>query len=80
MSKKSEVIVNSECENNDKALKELIRNLSDNRRRKINSELAKGYSEMAEINVKLAEDGISSDNHALEICEQKLAECEYCDS
>lgn len=80
MSNKNEAIIGTEYENNDKALKELIRNLSDNRRRKINSELAKGYSEMAEINIKLADEGINSDNQALEICEQKLAECEYCDS
>ena len=38
--------------------------------------LIDGYKEMSRINLSLAEDGVLSDNDALEICEQKLAECE----
>ena len=39
-------------------------------------ELACGYKEMSRINLGLAEDGLASDNEALELCEQKFAECE----
>lgn len=38
--------------------------------------LAQGYKEMSRINLGLAEDSLASDNEALEICEQKFAECE----
>lgn len=38
--------------------------------------LKKGYEEMSRINLSLAEDSLLSDNEALEIAEQKLAECE----
>ncbi len=41
-----------------------------------NYDLAEGYKVMSRINLSLAEDGVLSDNDALEICEQKLAECE----
>lgn len=80
MSKKSGVIIEKHNDGGGKVLKKLAHCLNENRRRKINSELAKGYCEMAEINTELAEMGINSDNHALEICEQKLAESECCDS
>ena len=90
MSEKSGVIIEEEgseklfCDDENEYKKEagekLVKYLSENRRRRINSELLKGYSEMAEINLRLAEDGISSDNQALKLCEQKLAESECCDS
>ncbi len=90
MSEKSGVIIEEEgseklfCDDENEYKKEagekLVKYLSDNRRRRINSELLKGYGEMAEINLRLAEDGISSDNQALKLCEQKLAESECCDS
>lgn len=70
----------SEIEYKKEAGERLVRYLSENRRRRINSELLKGYVEMAEINLRLSEDGISSDNQALRLCEQKLAESECCDS
>ncbi len=35
-----------------------------------------GYKEMSRINLSLAEEGVESDNDALLVCEQKLAECE----
>ena len=41
-----------------------------------NCDLAEGYKVMSRINLSLAEEGVLSDNDALEICEQKLAECE----
>lgn len=90
MSEKSGVIIEEEgseklfCDDENEYKKEagekLVKYLSENRRRRINSELLKGYGEMAEINLRLAEDGISSDNQALKLCEQKLAESECCDS
>ena len=38
--------------------------------------LAQGYKEMSHINLGLAEEGVALDNEALELCEQKFAECE----
>ncbi len=38
--------------------------------------LARGYKEMSRINLELAEETVASDNEALELCEQKFAECE----
>lgn len=38
--------------------------------------LIHGYKEMSRINLGLAEDAIASDNEALELCEQIIAECE----
>ena len=38
--------------------------------------LRKGYQEMAEINVSLARMCLESDSDALQICEEKLTECE----
>lgn len=38
--------------------------------------LAQGYKEMSRINLELAEETVTSDNEALELCEQKFAECE----
>lgn len=41
-----------------------------------NCDLAEGYKVMSRINLSLAEEGVLSDSDALELCEQKLAECE----
>ncbi len=38
--------------------------------------LKKGYTEMSEINLEEANNGLKSDNDALRICEEKLTECE----
>ena len=38
--------------------------------------LAQGYKEMSRINLGLAEESVTSDNEALDLCEQKFAECE----
>ncbi|MBO4941667.1 MAG: hypothetical protein J6D15_05650 [Clostridia bacterium] len=38
--------------------------------------LKKGYEEMSRINLGLAEESVFSDNEALALAEQKLAECE----
>jgi len=38
--------------------------------------LIAGYKEMSRINLSLAEEAVASDNEALEICEQNIAECE----
>ncbi len=38
--------------------------------------LKKGYEEMSRINLGLAEESLISDNEALRVAEQKLAECE----
>ncbi len=39
-------------------------------------DLIEGYKEMSRINLSLAEDAVQSDNEALMLGEQKLAECE----
>ena len=39
-------------------------------------DLAKGYEEMSRINLNLSNSALESDNEALALCEQKLAECE----
>ncbi len=38
--------------------------------------LEKGYREMADINSELADEGVASDNEALEACVGKLLECD----
>ncbi len=38
--------------------------------------LAVGYIEMSRINLELAEEAVALDNEALELCQQKFAECE----
>lgn len=35
-------------------------------------QLAAGYRDMSELNLKLAEDGVVSDNDSLGLCEQKI--------
>ena len=38
--------------------------------------LIQGYKEMSRINLGLAENAVASDNEALKLCEQIIAECE----
>ena len=38
--------------------------------------LIQGYKEMSRINLGLAEEAVASDNEAMELCEQIIAECE----
>lgn len=38
--------------------------------------LKKGYAEMSEVNLYLAEECVASDNEALDISENNLTECE----
>ena len=37
-------------------------------------ELAKGYKEMADINIEIAEEGVVADNESLKKCEDSLTE------
>ncbi len=39
-------------------------------------QLEKGYKEMADINLELAQTCLESDNESLSLCEEKLTECE----
>ena len=43
---------------------------------KLVSELEKGYKEMADINLELAQMCLEADNESLSLCEEKLTECE----
>ncbi len=38
--------------------------------------LKKGYKEMADINLELAQTCLEADNESLSLCEEKLTECE----
>ncbi len=38
--------------------------------------LEKGYKEMSEINLELAQMCLEADNESLSLCEEKLTECE----
>ena len=38
--------------------------------------LKNGYKEMADINLKIAQECLESDNESLSLCEEKLTECE----
>lgn len=40
------------------------------------AQLKRGYEEMADINLELAQECVSSDNESLSLCEEKLTECE----
>lgn len=42
----------------------------------LENELKKGYKEMAQINLELAQTCFDADNDCLDQCEQKLTECE----
>lgn len=42
----------------------------------IREQLKKGYKEMAEINLELAQTCLEADNESLSLCEEKLTECE----
>ena len=43
---------------------------------KLVAELEKGYKEMADINLELAQMCFEADNESLSLCEEKLTECE----
>ena len=43
---------------------------------KLVAELEKGYKEMADINLELAQMCLEADNESLSLCEEKLMECE----
>lgn len=43
---------------------------------KLVAELEKGYKEMADINLELAQMCLEADNESLSLCEEKLTECE----
>ena len=43
---------------------------------KLVAELEKGYKEMADINLELAQMCLEADNERLSLCEEKLTECE----
>ena len=40
------------------------------------NKLEKGYKEMADINLELAQMCLEADNESLSLCEEKLTECE----
>ena len=42
---------------------------------KLVAELEKGYKEMADINLELAQMCLEADNESLSLCEEKLTEC-----
>ena len=46
---------------------------------KLVAELEKGYKEMADINLELAQMCLEADNESLSLCEEKLTECEKID-
>ena len=46
---------------------------------KLVAELEKGYKEMADINLELAQMCLEADNESLSLCEEKLTECEQID-
>ena len=43
---------------------------------KLVAELEKGYKEMSDINLELAQMCLEADNESLSLCEEKLTECE----
>ena len=43
---------------------------------KLVAELEKGYKEMADINLELAQMCLEADNESLSLCVEKLTECE----
>ena len=47
----------------------------DNRNELI-KQLEKGYKEMANINLEIAQMCLEADNESLSLCEEKLTECE----
>ena len=42
----------------------------------LRKQLEKGYKEMADINLELAQMCLEADNESLLLCEEKLTECE----
>ncbi len=53
----------------------MSKNKRNNTQELIN-QLAKGYKEMAEINLEIAQMCLKADNESLSRCEEKLTECE----
>ncbi len=45
-------------------------------RNELRKQLEKGYKEMAQINLDLAQMCLEADNESLSLCEEKLTECE----
>lgn len=43
---------------------------------KLVAKLEKGYKEMVDINLELAQMCLEADNESLSLCEEKLTECE----
>lgn len=53
--------------------------MSQNKKTKkaeLQEQLKKGYKEMADINLELAQRCLEADNESLSLCEEKLTECE----
>ena len=50
--------------------------LKNKKKEDLYSILAEGYKIMSSVNLALSEEGLSSDNASLELCEQILAESE----
>ena len=50
--------------------------IKKNSRNKIIEQLEKGYKEMADINLEIAQMCLEADNESLSLCEEKLTECE----
>lgn len=50
--------------------------LNQKKRDKMHERMKKGYAEMGEINLEIAEGCLSADNAALKKYEEKLSECE----
>ncbi len=58
-------------------IREALRNyIKDFRKREIGEMMKKGYAEMGEINLEIAEGCLSADNSQLSNYEEKLSECE----
>ncbi len=60
---------------------EFIRNamkqyIIQNKKARLTEQLKKGYEDMSQINLEISEYCLSADGQALQIYEQKLAECE----
>ncbi len=50
--------------------------IKKNSRNKIIEQLEKGYKEMADINLEIAQMCLEADNESLSLCEEKLTECD----
>lgn len=50
--------------------------ITEKEKQELLRQLEKGYKEMADINIELAEEGVKSDNDSLKIREDDLTECD----